>query len=229
MMVSETANPDPKPFAPIRAANLVGIIRDEVREAILQGAYSSGDALRDSVVATEMGLSRAPVREALRLLEQSGLLEKEPNRPYRVKVFTRDDVSELAVLRIAFETTAVRIVVATKADVSEVHTALSKMKEVWESHSDYELNWVDLRFHRSLIAATGVYRLLTQYDQLIDQMILAWLRLSKNVTRQVSVLEEHDQILSSLDEAIASGSSTITESLLTNHIKQGMGCSELLI
>lgn len=221
--------PERSTFAPIRAGSLVGTVRGRVREAILRGEIPAGEPLRDSVLATNMAVSRAPVREALRLLEQSGLVVKSANKPYRVKSFDRDDLSELAVLRIAMETAAARLVVARRPDISAVRRALVDMQTAWNRGAVPELNDIDLRFHRSIIAASGVARLLVKYDELVDQLVLAWLRLERETPREADSMAVHTSIVDTLEQGMASGDSAPIQQVLIDHIKTGMGCADLVI
>lgn len=216
-------------FTPIRAGSLVGTVRDQVRTVILQGEIPAGEALRDSVLATRMGVSRAPVREALRLLEQSGLIEKSANKPYRVKEFTREDLDELAVLRIALESTAARLIVAQRRDTADVHRALDALRAAWNERPGGEFNEVDLAFHRAIITSSGVGRLLQRYDDLVDQMVLAWLRLSEYAPRPAGAVAAHEEIAASLEQCKETGDAAPVQELLIEHIRTGMGCRDLVI
>lgn len=216
-------------FAPIRAGSLVGTVRQQVRAAVLHGEIPAGEVLRDSVLATKMGVSRAPVREALRLLEQSGLIEKSANKPYRVKSFSREDLAELAILRIALETTAARLIVAQVRDISEVWRALTSLRSAWDERPGSELNDVDLRFHRAIVEASGVNRLLQRYDDLVDQMVLAWLRLSQYAPRSEGAVAAHEEIVETLERCMETGEAAPIQQLLVEHIRTGMGCGDLII
>jgi DNA-binding GntR family transcriptional regulator len=229
MQTSVSAPAGKGSFAPIRPGSLVGTVRGQVREAILCGEIPAGEALRDSVLATQMAVSRAPVREALRLLEQSGLIEKTANKPYRVKSFEREDVAELAVLRIALETTAARLIVARRADISAAREALAEMQMAWDSGAMHELNAIDMKFHRALIFASGVSRLQEKYDDLVDQMVLAWLRLERHVERKADSLAVHQHILDTLQGCMGSGDAAPIQQVLIDHIRTGMGCPDLVI
>lgn len=228
-MPAVSSPPTEASFAPIRAGSLVATVHGKVREAILGGGIPAGEPLRDSVLATQMAVSRAPVREALRLLEHSGLVEKAANKPYRVKSFDRGDLDELAVLRIALETTAARVIVARRADLSEVRLALAEMQAAWDRGAVPELNEIDLRFHRAIITTAGVGLLREKYDGLVDQMVLAWLRLEETVERQADSLAIHHRIVEALQQGIDSGDPTPAQQVLVDHIRTGMGCADLAI
>jgi DNA-binding GntR family transcriptional regulator len=216
-------------FTPIRPGSLVTTVREQIRDAILGGQIKAGEQVRDSVLATQMSVSRAPVREALRLLEQSGLVEKTANKPYRVRSFTREDLLELVVLRIAVETTAARLVVAQARDVTDMHEALAQMRLAWEQGSATGLDVADWQFHRALVRASGVRRLLDGYDELIDQIVLAWQRRAEDAPRPAGSLRPHQELLDVLERCTAQRDSAEIQQLLISHITSGMGCDDLQI
>ncbi|WP_053385976.1 GntR family transcriptional regulator [Leucobacter japonicus] len=80
-----------------------------VRERIITGHYAPEEPLSQLPIAEELGVSRTPVREAFRLLEQEGLLIAEHNKRFRVASFSPADLEDLYVLRIAVESAAIRL------------------------------------------------------------------------------------------------------------------------
>ncbi len=114
-------------FTPIRPGVLATEVRKQIRSRILDGTVRPGEPLKDSVLAASMGVSRSPVREALQMLEQAGLLEKTPNKSYVVKTFTDRDMEEVAMLRIAYETLAVQWLVEHKTSVADLEPHLERM------------------------------------------------------------------------------------------------------
>src|SRR4051794_5329695 len=95
-------------FPSLQSSSLVAEAHRALHGAILRGEIEPGAPLFEAAVAREMGISRAPVREALRLLEQSGPVIHEANKGYRVASFTEEDLRELAAIRLALEGVAVR-------------------------------------------------------------------------------------------------------------------------
>lgn len=74
-----------------------------VREQILKGQLPKGEPIRQDALATELGISKIPLREALARLEQEGLLINHPNRGYYVQAMSRDQVDEIYALRLSIE------------------------------------------------------------------------------------------------------------------------------
>ncbi|WP_127125834.1 GntR family transcriptional regulator [Georgenia sp. SYP-B2076] len=227
MRASDVAGQSPA-FAPIRAGSLVTEVREQIREAILSGKVHAGDQVRDSVVAGQMNISRAPVREALRLLEQSGLVEKTANKPYTVKSFDGEDLHELVVLRIAIETTAARVVIAQHRDLGPVREALAEMRRAWDHERGSGMDAADWAFHNAIVVASGQQRLLARYRELVDQIILAWVLHGPERPRVTAGdVGAHAELLDALDRGVGTGDHVPVQELLVSHIKSGMGCDDL--
>lgn len=82
---------------------LTNEIADIVRERILRGEYEIGEKIKESSIAQELNVSRTPIREAFRMLEEEGLLDYLPNRGCYAKGFTKRDVSDIYTVREALE------------------------------------------------------------------------------------------------------------------------------
>jgi DNA-binding GntR family transcriptional regulator len=88
-------------------------VHDRLRDAILRGEIAPGEATSQVALARQLGVSRTPLREALRLLEREGLVVSQPNRRIRIADFSIADLEALYAMRIALETVAVRLTVPT--------------------------------------------------------------------------------------------------------------------
>lgn len=92
-------------IASIGAAHspLTKLVADSIRKRILAGAYAGGERLVEVQLSTELGVSRMPVREALRLLAAEGMVTIEPRRGATVKAYSHDQISELVEVRATLE------------------------------------------------------------------------------------------------------------------------------
>src|SRR3982074_810257 len=117
------------PTAPVRTGGSrdnIATIHDELREAILRGDLRAGAVLSQLRLAKDFGVSRGPVREALRLLQRRGLGGAELNRRVRIADFSVDDLEQLYAMRVVNEALAVRATVPrlTAPQLQELHRAL---------------------------------------------------------------------------------------------------------
>lgn len=87
----------------INENTLTNEIADIVRERILKGEYQIGEKIKESSIAQELNVSRTPIREAFKTLEEEGLLDYLPNRGCYAKGFTKRDVSDIYTVREALE------------------------------------------------------------------------------------------------------------------------------
>lgn len=128
-----------------------------VRTAILEGELAAGALMSQVVLADELGVSRTPLREALRLLQGEGLIEAEPNRRVRVAPLTPEDLEQLTVMRIALEGTALRLSIPrmTPEELGRLEGYMAEMAH--HAQADDDERWLvpHRAFHRALTAPAG--------------------------------------------------------------------------
>ena len=129
-----------------------------IREAILDGSLAPGEAMSQVALADELGVSRTPLREALRMLQSEGLVEAQANRRVTVTPISATDLEELVVMRVALETEAVRLSIDRLApeEIAALEGRLAEMAH-FAKEKDYE-RWQGPHsaFHRGLTAPAGV-------------------------------------------------------------------------
>jgi DNA-binding GntR family transcriptional regulator len=143
------------------------VVHDEVRRLIVTGGLEAGATLSQVQLAEALGVSRTPLREALRMLQREGLIEAEANRMVRVASFSIDDLEEVYGLRILNEAFAIRISVPlmSQEDDAFLDAKLGDMErlmgdfEAWEEHHRL--------FHRRLVRNAGP-RTVRLLDELAD-------------------------------------------------------------
>jgi DNA-binding GntR family transcriptional regulator len=149
--------PPAAPIQPIVRQTLTSVVLDALRDRILAGGYAEGAQLRQEQLAAELGVSRIPVREALRQLEAEGLVTFNPHRGAVVSSFSVDEIDELFELRALVEGDLMRRAVPrlTDADFRRADEILD-LFEVALRRGDVaawgDLNW---RLHSTLYAAAG--------------------------------------------------------------------------
>ena len=151
MSVFENYNQDPR-GAP---EDSVAVVHAQVREAILRGELAPGSELSQARLARHLGVSRTPLREALRMLISEGLLEGESHRQLRVAGFSIPDMEQLYMARVALEALCVRVSTPrlTDKDLAVMRDLLAQMAH-FAGEQDYEAWEVP---HRALHATFPQY------------------------------------------------------------------------
>lgn len=154
--------------------SLTDEIVDIIRDRILKGEYKIGEKIKENQIATELKVSRTPIREAFKQLETEGLIDYIPNRGCFAKGFTRQDIEDIYAVRKALEILAVEWAVnritseqiqslQDQSDLMEFYTARKDSKKVLEINTD---------FHDVIYNATGsrfMAQVLRSYKEYIEQ------------------------------------------------------------
>lgn len=132
-------------------------VYERVRAAILDGELAPGAVMSQVALAEELGISRTPLREALRMLQSEGLVEGEPNRRVRVAPMTARDLEELCVMRVTLEAEALRLSVPsmTSEDIARLEGHMAEMAHYAEQKDYRRWNAPHERFHRTLTEHAG--------------------------------------------------------------------------
>lgn len=136
-------------------------IVDRLREAILTAQLGPGALINQVELAATLGVSRGPIREALRQLEEEGLVTTFPYRGTFVVPITRRDVSELYSLRASLEEFAVGLFMEARTPeaVGELEETLREMGSAAASSPVPQVTNADLRFHTRIVERAGHRRL----------------------------------------------------------------------
>jgi len=142
---------------PARDGQDVALAYQTLRASILHGEIPAGTTMSQVHLAKHLGLSRTPLREAVRFLQHEGLIELQPNRRLRIATFTVDDVEQLYVMRIALESAAVHMTVPDfrAADIAEMKGLMAQMDHFAEERDFVEFERPHRAFHALLVAGGG--------------------------------------------------------------------------
>jgi DNA-binding GntR family transcriptional regulator len=132
-------------------------VKEHIVEAILNGEFKSGERLVASTVARRLGVSQAPVREALRDLVLLGFLETEPFKGTTVRSFTAKELYEVYTVRAALESLAARLAAEklTDEDVETLRGVLDEMIHAAQERDEKRMVRLDNRFHETILQISG--------------------------------------------------------------------------
>jgi len=166
----------PEPQSGLRTVEVAGLrqeVGEALRQAIWDGVIRPGERLNEQRLAAELGVSRPPLREAIRVLEQEGLLVSVLRRGSFVRVLTGRDIAEIYTVRCALESMAAELAIDSAPEELD---RLEAMVTAVESRSLTDLRPViddDLVFHHSVMTLGRNLRLVGMWEQLAGQIRLA--------------------------------------------------------
>ena len=195
-----SADQAPGDIARIENVPLRVSVADIIRQAIINGTMRPGTPVVEMALAEQLNVSRAPVREAIQILEADGLIESEPYKGKRVKPLSIKEVEELYSLREQFEAFAIRRIVESRADVSELTTHSDAMFAAAETGDLAALNVADEAFHRTLIRLADHNLMLSLWDNLYLR-IRQIMALRNSANRDLrAVARNHPPIIAALEK-----------------------------
>jgi DNA-binding GntR family transcriptional regulator len=199
--------------------------RKQIEEFILDGILRTGDKITERDMAMRLGMSRAPVREAIRELINAGLLEQISARQIIVRQLLFREIEEIFDIRAMLEGKAAALAAANRQ--SEQLKRLQGLFEqmILVAHRlDYPTYFdLNIQFHKLIHQIANAPRLLGLIDQIMRESLLLRSRSLVNEDHIQYSINEHSQILMSLE----TGDSELAELLMTRHVQNGFNRLEL--
>lgn len=173
------------------------VVFNTLRQAILKGELKPGERLMEIQLANKLGVSRTPVREAIRKLELEGLVLMIPRKGAEVAEITRQDMEDVLEVRTALEELAVKDACdhITDAQLSELKKASNEFKKALLEGKDLvTCADADMHFHDVILSATNNRRLIQMLNNLSEQMYRYRMEYLKDERTHRTLIEEHDAI-----------------------------------
>jgi DNA-binding GntR family transcriptional regulator len=180
------------------------VVAEALREAIARGDMQAGDRIKEVPLAQQLGLSRGPIRDALRMLEVEGLIAIVPNRGAVVREVHASDVLEVYALRAALGSLALHklMVESDLGDFRELKKALERLERAVTRNNDRQAAEADLAFQDAIVARADMPRVNREFTRLTWQVRMFIATLD---TRYADKLETMLEEVRALYEAICSG------------------------
>ena len=172
------------------------VVFNTLRQAILRGELQPGERLMEIQLAQRLGVSRTPVREAIRKLELEGLVLMIPRRGAEVAEITRQDLEDVLEVRAALEELAVKDACEhiTDEQLQDLKKVANEFKRSLEGTDLVACAEADIHFHEIIYAATNNKRLVQMLNNLREQMYRYRMENLKDKRTYRTLVEEHDAI-----------------------------------
>lgn len=200
----------------LQSSSLPMLMQEEIERLIMTGELPVGSRINESELSQRFNTSRGPIREALRALEEAGLVRNEKNRGVFVREIAFEEADEIYELREALEEIiGRRVALAIKPDaVERLRAMLDAMRSAAQAQDVEQYAQLNLQFHEILLDTAGSKKLTETYKRLVKELHLFRMRaLDSGGGLRVSA-DEHRDIV----EAIASGNPDIAGRALREHV-----------
>ena len=191
----------------VRPAETGNAVLDALRTAVITGELLPGTLHSVQTLATQLGVSRTPVREALIKLAQQGMVRFERNRGVRVLQTSLHDLEEVFALRLLLEVPATRraVQLLDAAGRRELRRLYHAMERAAAADDEFRMWEHDRRFHRVLLAASGNGRLAEFVDGLRDVVLRRGVSTARASRGLAEIVEEHRVVLGHVEAGDADG------------------------
>jgi DNA-binding GntR family transcriptional regulator len=209
--------PEPRRLAQVHPRTMVEQAAEAVVAAAARGVFLPGDRLVEAEIARDLGISRVPVREALRLLESQGIVVSTPYKGMRLMQVSNRMVAELMRVRTALESLALREILAegpaTEERLMPARRAAQRYEAAGEGRDTAILVAADESFHGELCRLSGNRVLHGLWLSVARQLSVVW-GLGHDVRPKTRTAAEHVEIL----DCLARGDEAGAQAALNRHL-----------
>ena len=173
------------------------VVFNTPRQAILRGELKPGERLMEIQLANKLGVSRTPIREAIRKLELEGLVLMIPRKGAEVADITEKSLKDVLEVRRALEELSVKLTCdrITKEEIKELEQAAENFRKTMKSKDITEIAEADVRFHDVIYTATKNQKLIQLLNNLHEQMYRYRIEYLKDEEVYPKLLKEHKEII----------------------------------
>lgn len=177
-------------------------IANQLRRDILRGKLRPGAPIKERDNATEMGVSRTPMREAIRILAKEGLVNLRPSRSPLVAEPSLKEVMDAIDVLTALEVLSGKLACrnATEADLEEIHGIHAYMAKIYDDADSLDLFEVDMSFHRAIARASHNALLAESHQAYLARLWRVRYLTASLRHNRARVLNQHGAILEGLQQ-----------------------------
>lgn len=168
-----------------------------IRKMILNGELKAGDWINQVQLAEKFNISRGPIREALKILQNEGLIKHETNKGTFVATLSDQDAFEIYTLRALIEGEAAQLALPhlTSQDLSELENYIEEFTEAMQNHDIERQVQCDILFHGKIVTASKHNRLINIHKNLDTQVGVMYLTIANQVPMRVEQVVYNHRIL----------------------------------
>jgi DNA-binding GntR family transcriptional regulator len=205
--------------APVIQSRLADDVYEQILSAIVNGDIAPGERLIQEKIASQINISRTPVREALLRLEQEGILEISGRKGFSIRKIAEDEVRQLYAVREAIEGYAARQVAEHKDPEHLAAIKLTVDAELEEDLTDVEVDFrVNRTIHRTIVEQTNNPMLLDMFDRVWGRGVSLWLFAATRSDQGPLEPVQHQDLFATLSTA----DPDTAQRAMIDHIRDGL-------
>lgn len=193
------------------------VVFENIRKAIIEGVLKPGERLMEIQLSEQLGVSRTPVREAIRMLELEGLVVMLPRKGAYVANISKKDLMDILEVRVGLEDLAAYCATdrMTKDHIKKLETISKELEEAVYKNDVETMLAKDEEFHTLIFEATGNKRLISMMINIWETVYRFRLMYMSDYSSAVNIVDEHKKII----EAFKKGKANLAEKLAKEHIE----------
>ena len=197
------------------------VVFNTLREAILRGELKPGERLMEIQLANKLGVSRTPIREAIRKLELEGLVLMIPRKGAEVAQITEKSLRDVLEVRRALENLAVQLACLRMSPqtLADLKAAARAFEEILGDEDVTAVAEADVAFHDVIYMATDNQRLISLLNNLREQMYRYRVEYLKKKECHKQLLWEHQEIIRAIEAGEIDVATKITEQHIDNQVE----------
>lgn len=178
------------------------VVFKTLRQAILKGDMEPGERLMEITLANKLGVSRTPIREAIRKLELEGLVHMVPRKGAIVASISEKDMRDVLEVRVTLEELAVKLAIQNmeESDIDQLRRAAKKFESAVIARDIVDIVEADVMFHDVIYNRTNNGRLIQIINNLREQMYRYRLEYVKDARTHSILISEHQDIITALEK-----------------------------
>lgn len=200
-------------FLPLR-----DVVFNTLRQGILKGELKPGERLMEIHLADQLGVSRTPIREAIRMLELEGLVKMIPRKGAQVSSISKEDLKDVLEVRKALDTLAISLACERidEEGLERLKRAAVVFKNSVKTNDSTKIAEADVKFHDCIHYASGNKRLSSMVNNLAERLFRYRLEYIKECEDRTQLINEHDEIVRCIEQGDKEGAIKIIEQHIDN-------------
>jgi DNA-binding GntR family transcriptional regulator len=206
-------------LARLKQSSLAELAYESIRESVLSGRFAMGERIVEMRIAEELGISRAPVREALRRLGEERLVIERPRHGSFVREISAGDFIDIYNVRIALETGAIRLVTRRQPPLTAIEDTIRQMDRAAAARQLSKVLDLELAVHQAICEASGNAYLAAAFHSVAGPVRMALGVDAADNQTPAEIAAEHPPLL----DAIRSGDEDHAATTIRHHIVASVG------